>query len=77
MFSDFALDSQWFVAMDSAVEQDTTFTEAVSLLVSCADQAEIDYCWMPHLPFQKLNSAAGVEIVSEYPGRSCHRTWIN
>lgn len=45
MFSDFALDGQWFVAMDSAVEQDATFNEAVSLLVVCEDQAEIDYYW--------------------------------
>lgn len=45
MFSDFTLDQQWFVAMDSAVEQDHTFTEGLSLLVACEDQAEIDYYW--------------------------------
>ena len=45
MFSDFTLDGQWFAAMDSAVEQGSTFTEAVSLLVSCEDQDEIDRYW--------------------------------
>ena len=45
MFSDFTLDGQWFMAMDSAVDQDDTFTEAISLLVACEDQAEIDYYW--------------------------------
>ena len=45
MFSDFTLDGQWFMAMDSAVDQDATFTEAISLLVACEDQAEIDYYW--------------------------------
>lgn len=45
MFSDFMLDNQWFVANDSGVEQDFTFTEAVSFSVACKDQDEIDYFW--------------------------------
>lgn len=44
-FGDFMLANQWFVAMDSAVEQEFTFNEAVSLMVNCQDQAEIDYYW--------------------------------
>ncbi len=45
MFADFTLAGQWFAIMDSGVEQDYTFNEAVSLSVSCKDQTEIDYFW--------------------------------
>lgn len=45
MFGDFMLANQWFSAMDSGVENDFTFNEAVSLMVNCEDQAEIDYFW--------------------------------
>lgn len=45
MFADFTLENQWFAAMDSGVEQTSTFNEAVSLAVFCEDQAEIDYLW--------------------------------
>lgn len=45
MFADFQLGGQWLAAMDSGVEQDTPFSEAISLSVSCKDQAEIDYFW--------------------------------
>jgi predicted 3-demethylubiquinone-9 3-methyltransferase (glyoxalase superfamily) len=45
MFADFLLAGQWFAVMDSAVEQDFTFNEAVSFAVTCKDQDEIDYFW--------------------------------
>lgn len=45
MFSDFTLFGQWFVAMDSGVDQDTTFTPALSLLVQCDTQEDIDRFW--------------------------------
>ncbi len=45
MFADFKLENQWFTAMDSGVEQTSSFNEAVSLAVFCEDQAEIDYLW--------------------------------
>ncbi|MFI6350350.1 VOC family protein [Streptomyces sp. NPDC050560] len=40
---DFALDGQRFTAINGGPE--FTFDEAVSLLVDCADQAEVDYYW--------------------------------
>lgn len=45
IFGEFRLFDQWFAMMDSAVEQDFTFTPGVSLEVRCDDQAEIDRYW--------------------------------
>jgi predicted 3-demethylubiquinone-9 3-methyltransferase (glyoxalase superfamily) len=45
MYADFMLAGQWFAAMDSGVEQNVTFNEAISFAVDCKDQAEIDYFW--------------------------------
>jgi predicted 3-demethylubiquinone-9 3-methyltransferase (glyoxalase superfamily) len=45
MYGDFMLANQWFVAMDSGVEQDFAFNESVSFSVSCKDQEEIDTFW--------------------------------
>ncbi len=45
MFADFSLQGTWFAAMDSAREHQFTFNEAISLLVPCETQAEIDYYW--------------------------------
>lgn len=45
MFTDFMLEDQWFVAMDSAQQHDFKFNEAISLLVRCDNQEEIDYYW--------------------------------
>ncbi len=42
---DFALGGQRFAAMDSAGPHEFTFNEAVSFLVDCADQTEIDRYW--------------------------------
>ena len=40
---DFVLDGQAFTAINGG--PDFTFSEAVSLLISCADQDEVDYYW--------------------------------
>ena len=45
MFADFKLLGTWFAAMDSAHEHKFAFNEAISLLIPCETQAEIDYFW--------------------------------
>jgi predicted 3-demethylubiquinone-9 3-methyltransferase (glyoxalase superfamily) len=45
MFADFKLDDQLFAAMDSALDHDFTFNEAISFYVECEDQAEVDHFW--------------------------------
>jgi len=39
------LAGQWFAAMDSAYPHEFAFNEAISLLVNCDNQQEIDYFW--------------------------------
>jgi predicted 3-demethylubiquinone-9 3-methyltransferase (glyoxalase superfamily) len=41
----FTLEEQQFAAMDSALEHGFAFNEAISLIVSCDTQEEIDYYW--------------------------------
>jgi predicted 3-demethylubiquinone-9 3-methyltransferase (glyoxalase superfamily) len=50
---DFVLDGQEFTAIDGGPE--FTFDEAVSFLINCADQKEIDYYW------DKLTADGGEE----------------
>lgn len=46
MFTDFMLNHQWFAAMDGRADMHHfAFNEAVSFMVHCEDQAEIDYYW--------------------------------
>jgi len=41
----FVLEHYALAAMDSALQHDFTFTEAISLMVECETQEEIDYYW--------------------------------
>jgi predicted 3-demethylubiquinone-9 3-methyltransferase (glyoxalase superfamily) len=41
----FMLEGQEFAAMDSARMHDFSFNEAISYMVHCKDQAELDYYW--------------------------------
>lgn len=45
MFTDFMLKNCWFAAMDSAYDHKFNFNEAISFLVKCETQEEIDAYW--------------------------------
>jgi predicted 3-demethylubiquinone-9 3-methyltransferase (glyoxalase superfamily) len=45
MFAEFMLEGQWFTAMDSGHMHKFGFSEAISLLVRCTNQEEIDEYW--------------------------------
>lgn len=45
MFADFMLAGEWFAAMDGPGEHQFSFNEAISFLVECDTQEEIDYFW--------------------------------
>src|SRR5207237_8745624 len=45
MFADFQIMNTWLAAMDSAGPHDFAFNEAVSFLIPCETQEEIDYYW--------------------------------
>lgn len=45
MFTDFMLNNTWFSAMDSAHDHRFNFNEAISLLINCETQEEIDDYW--------------------------------
>ncbi len=45
LYGDFYIDHTWFAAMDSAYPHGFKFNDAVSLLLPCESQEEIDYYW--------------------------------
>jgi predicted 3-demethylubiquinone-9 3-methyltransferase (glyoxalase superfamily) len=45
MFADFMLQNEWFAAMDSGYEHNFGFNEAISFVVNCDTQEEIDFYW--------------------------------
>lgn len=55
-YATFSIEGQEFGAMDSARKHDFAFTEAISLMIECKDQAEIDYF------YEKLSAIPEAEI---------------
>jgi predicted 3-demethylubiquinone-9 3-methyltransferase (glyoxalase superfamily) len=55
MFSDFMIGNRWIAAMDSAHDHKFAFNEAISLIIPCDTQEEIDYFW------QKLSAVPEAE----------------
>jgi predicted 3-demethylubiquinone-9 3-methyltransferase (glyoxalase superfamily) len=55
MFADFMINDQWLAAMDSARNDKFAFNEAISLIIPCDTQEEIDYFW------QKLSAVPEAE----------------
>lgn len=45
MYGDVKLEDAWFAAMDSGRMHGFDFNESISFMVTCKDQAEIDYYW--------------------------------
>lgn len=45
MYGEFEIQTQKFAIMDSAIDHGFTFNEAISLLVRCDTQEEVDYLW--------------------------------
>ncbi|MDC7241753.1 MAG: VOC family protein [Spirochaetales bacterium] len=45
MFSDSRIGEQWMAILDGGMEKEHPFTEAVSFVIPCADQTQIDYYW--------------------------------
>lgn len=45
MFSDFKLGDVWLAAMDGGDVHEFKFNEAISFMINCKDQEEIDYYW--------------------------------
>lgn len=44
-YADFRLFDQWLAVMDGGKDHDFSFNPAISLMVKCKDQEEIDYYW--------------------------------
>jgi predicted 3-demethylubiquinone-9 3-methyltransferase (glyoxalase superfamily) len=51
----FALNNQTFMIMDNPMNQDYTFNEAISFVVNCDTQEEVDFFW------EKLTADGGAE----------------
>src|SRR5215218_9753683 len=65
---DFVLDGQEFTAINGGPE--FTFDEAISLLINCADQEEVDYYWTSCPRVARRARADGSRTSTASPGRS-------
>jgi predicted 3-demethylubiquinone-9 3-methyltransferase (glyoxalase superfamily) len=45
MYGDCVLEGQRFAVMDSALDHPFDLNEAISFIINCGDQAEVDYSW--------------------------------
>ncbi len=68
-FASFTLEGQQFAAMESALDHQFTFNEAISLMVQCETQPEIDYYW------DKLTSGGGQESMCGWLGDRFGVSW--
>ena len=66
----FTLVGQEFAAMDSAREHSFGFNEAISFMVGCETQGEIDYYWDSLRRCPRPSSAGGSRTSSASRGRS-------
>jgi predicted 3-demethylubiquinone-9 3-methyltransferase (glyoxalase superfamily) len=65
----FEIDGQWFLALNGGPQY--KFTPAISLMVNCDDQAEIDALWEKLAEGASMSSAAGSPTNSACPNKSC------
>lgn len=56
MYADFMIENQWFAVMDSGRMHEFSFNEAVSFVVDCTDQEEVDNFWdkLSHVPESEI-----------------------
>ena len=73
MTVEFQLEGQEFVALNGGPM--FKFTEAISFVVNCETQEELDYYWR-NFPAKRC-SAAGSKTNSDSHGKSCPRFWAS
>ncbi len=76
MYADFMLAGQWFAAMDSAYPHEFAFNEAISFLVNCEDQEEIDYYWYKLSAVPEAEQCGWLKDRFACPGRYPRRQWM-
>jgi len=75
MTVEFELDGQRFVAINGGPE--FTFSEAVSFLITCEDQDEVDYFWAKLGEGGQEGPCGWLKTSTGCPGRSSRRGWTS